>query len=147
MDFHWRIFSKKKAQLLPYKALFHHKLQSFLEFQNSPIQPTTPHPHTHTSIWKINKLLVPRGNFKGSRGDFKPGWNPVIYGQEFSEKSKRAIVSWTQFSRYRSKNFKVTPFDNSLGRIFSDFRKSVWMTFKRSLEIALIPENTQKTPK
>ena len=55
MDFHWRIFLKK-AQLLPYKALFHHKLQSFLEFQNSPIQPTTPHPptptHTHLLFGK-----------------------------------------------------------------------------------------------
>jgi len=37
--------------------------------------------------------------------------------------------------------------DDFLGMIFSDCRKSIWITFKRSLESALNPENAQKAPK
>ena len=45
-----------------------------------------------------------------------------------------------------TKNLNISLLDYYLEEIFSDLLKSIRLTFKTSLEIAVNPENAQNTP-
>ena len=58
-------------------------------------------------------------------------------------KQQNGAFSPAQFSRQMAKTLNITPLDDSPGSIL-DFRNSIRLTFKSSLEIALKPENAEK---